>query len=105
MSSKLIAATPSADLLVEEIIDRYGSVGQFCDLLRRDLDDPTVELPRVPVIARADRVRVPKPPNIVWSEDGDPPPAVAPAAKPPANTAAEVNRRRGLWQRLLTWFC
>ncbi|WP_063000444.1 hypothetical protein [Nocardia mikamii] len=47
MSGKLITATPSAALLVEEIVDRYGSVEQFCNQLRRDLDDPTVQLPRL----------------------------------------------------------
>lgn len=119
MSGKLITATPSATLLVEEIIDRYGSVEQFCNLLRRDLDDPTVQLPRItpaePSNGTASRY-------LAWSESPERADPAAPAAAvvvrdtgpAPAQPAdsddsddsdrREADRRRGLWRRLMSWF-
>ncbi|PPJ20120.1 hypothetical protein C5E45_31275 [Nocardia nova] len=72
MSGKLITATPSAALLVEEIVDRYGSVEQFCNQLRRDLDDPTVQLPRLTHLMPPDGPH--SPPHLAWSQ--------APCAEP-----------------------
>ncbi|MEV5648665.1 hypothetical protein AB0L57_10485 [Nocardia sp. NPDC052254] len=117
MSGELITATPAADVLVEEIIDRYGSIAQFCDVLRRDLDDPTVELPCIPVVSRPGQMRTaPPPPNRTAGTAVPPPARTAPAppdfpvpptvAPPPAAAAvpeaeAEAHRRRGFWRRFL----
>ncbi|MGW5513240.1 hypothetical protein [Nocardia africana] len=110
MSGKLITATPSAALLVEEIVDRYGSVEQFCNHLRRDLDDPTVQLPRLTHLMPPDRPH--SPPHLAWSQTprtGPAPEADATAEPgPPAPSRAEpmapeAQVRRRLWHRLLSW--
>ncbi|NKY45453.1 hypothetical protein [Nocardia cerradoensis] len=126
MSGKLITATPSAALLVEEIVDRYGSVEQFCNQLRRDLDDPTVQLPRLTYPMPPDgghpqahlawsRVACPEPAP-VGEPDMSPPgpgtgphPGPAPAAEPGITPSralpltGEAHVRRRLWHRLLRW--
>ncbi|MCC3311824.1 hypothetical protein [Nocardia africana] len=129
MSGKLITATPSAALLVEEIVDRYGSVEQFCNQLRRDLDDPTVQLPRLTHLLPPDS---PHSPHLAWSQapctgparetdatpsggHGDavaapgPGPASAAEPGPPAPSRADpmtpdAQVRRSLWHRLLSWW-
>ncbi|WP_063008008.1 hypothetical protein [Nocardia kruczakiae] len=106
MSGKLITATPSAALLVEEIVDRYGSVEQFCNQLRRDLDDPTVQLPRLTHLMPPDgghsqahlawsRVACPEPVPV-----GEPGPITPSRAQP---LPGEAHVRRRLWHRLLRW--
>lgn len=119
-------AAPSATLLVEEIIDRYGSVEQFCNQLRHDLDDPTVELPRIPVV-RSSGQRPVGTGNLAWSQATPKPPS-RPAPDPPSRPAvqnpvsmpedpggpdsrgpaesntAESNTLRGLWRRLRSLF-
>ncbi|WP_030512912.1 hypothetical protein [Nocardia sp. NRRL WC-3656] len=131
MSGKLITTTPSAALLVEEIVDRYGSVEQFCNQLRRDLDDPTVQLPRFTHFMPPDGPH--SPPHLAWSqapcaepapmtEAGATPPgsygdAESPAVPDPASggepatpapsraqpMTAEAHVRRSRWHRLLAW--
>ncbi|MFF0496018.1 hypothetical protein ACFYU5_06415 [Nocardia aobensis] len=131
MSGKLITATPSAALLVEEIVDRYGSVEQFCNQLRRDLDDPTVQLPRLTHLMRPDgghphthlawsracpgSVPIGEPDTSPPGPDGGaaaavgPNPGPAPAAEPGITPSrahpqtGEAHVRRRLWRRLLHW--
>ncbi|MBF5001760.1 hypothetical protein IRT45_32025 [Nocardia sp. BSTN01] len=133
MSGKLITATPSAAQLVEEIVDRYGSVEQFCNQLRRDLDDPTVQLPRLTHLMPPDGGNLA---HLAWSRatcpehapagepDTSPPgphggaettvagphPGPAPTAEPGPITpsraqpmTAEAHVRRRLWHRVLRW--
>jgi hypothetical protein len=130
VSGKLITTTPSAALLVEEIVDRYGSVEQFCNQLRRDLDDPTVQLPRLTHLMPPDGPH--SPPHLAWSQvpcagpareadampsgaHGDavaapgPGPAAAAEPGPPAPSRADplapdAQERRSLWHRLLSWW-
>jgi hypothetical protein len=127
VSGKLITATPSAALLVEEIVDRYGSVEQFCNQLRRDLDDPTVQLPRLTHLMPPDgghpqthlawsRVACPEPVP-AGEPDASPPESDGAATAGPAPTAdpgpmtpsraqpmtGEAHVRRRLWHRLLRW--
>ncbi|MBF6243352.1 MULTISPECIES: hypothetical protein [Nocardia] len=127
MSGELITTTPSAALLVEEIVDRYGSVEQFCNQLRRDLDDPTVQLPRLTHFMPPDGPH--SPPHLAWSqaprsepapmtEAGATPPGPYGDAESPASggdpaapapsraqpMTAEAHVRRSLWHRLLAWF-
>ncbi|PSR61216.1 hypothetical protein C8258_27270 [Nocardia sp. MDA0666] len=114
MSGKLITATPSAALLVEEIVDRYGSVEQFCNQLRRDLDDPTVQLPRLTHLMPPDGGHPHT--HLAWSRacpervpggepDTSPPgpdgPGITPSRAQPLTGEAHVRRR--LWRRLLHW--
>ncbi len=109
MSGELITETPEADVLVEEIIGRYGSIAQFCDVLRRDLDDPTVELPCIPAVYRQRQYRpAPPPPPPNRPADTTMPRAATAWAPPTAHLpmtngtgAAEANRRRGFWRRFI----
>ena len=106
VSGKLITATPAADLLVEEIVGRYGSITQFCDSLRRDLDDPTVELPCIPVISRSTHTHTEAPHKSRAETDDE---GVTTRTESAASTAdaaddssdAEATRRRGFWRRFL----
>ncbi|MEU6560450.1 hypothetical protein [Nocardia nova] len=102
MSGKLTTATP--DALVEEIIDRYGSIAQFCDLLRLDLDDPTIELPRIPMGPRSQQ-RWPQPPPPAGASITGPATG-APGARPTEDRSAvgDANRRRGFWRRFIAWW-
>ncbi|AHH20536.1 hypothetical protein NONO_c57580 [Nocardia nova SH22a] len=102
MSGKLTTATP--DVLVEEIIDRYGSIAQFCDLLRLDLDDPTIELPRIPMGPRSQQ-RWPQPPPPVAASfsSTEPGPPDAPPTED-GSAVGEANRRRGFWRRFIAWW-
>ncbi|WP_281182827.1 hypothetical protein [Nocardia miyunensis] len=40
---------------MEQILARYGSLEAFCTRLRRDLDDPTIELPHLPEVRPSPR--------------------------------------------------
>lgn len=116
MSGKPSTATPSATLLVAEIVDRYGSVGEFCSQLRYDLDDPTVELPRIPALTPSDDPLTAGPPLPARPGTGadphatmepDPGPGGVAPVEPPSTRDQddpEARTLRGLWRRLRAWF-
>ncbi|MBO0854610.1 MAG: hypothetical protein J2P18_12695 [Nocardia sp.] len=112
MSSEERTAIPSTTALVGEIVDEYGSVEAFCELLRRDLDEPTLQLPRVigPMPPRRSQVAARPLPHRVRTLPPEPetrPIEITEDVEPVCgddHTPAAVQKRRGLWRRMLDWF-